>query len=72
MPNYLKAAQALGVKVAEVKDVAEMIESYDQTTEALAKKQMILALENMMKLRKFMNPYKRETMLEILKKEGIA
>ncbi len=72
MPNYLKAAQALGVKGAEVKDVAEMIESYDQTTGALAKKQMILALENMMKLRKFMNPYKRETMLEILKKEGIA
>lgn len=72
MPNYLKAAQALGVKGSEVKDMAELIESYDQTTGALAKKQMILALENMMKQRKYMNPYKRETMLEILKKEGIA
>jgi hypothetical protein len=72
MPNYLKAAQALGAKGAEVRDVAEMIESFDQSTGPVAKKLQIEALEKLIKLRKFMNPYTRQAMLDILKKEGIA
>ena len=72
MPNYLKAAQALGAKGSEVRDVAEMIESYDQATGAVAKKFQIEALEKMIKLRNFMKPYTRNAMIDILKKEGIA
>jgi hypothetical protein len=72
MPNYLKAAQALGVKGSEVRDVAEMIESYDQATGAVAKKFQIEALEKLIKLRNYMKPYTRTAMLELLKKEGIA
>lgn len=72
MPNYIKAAQLLGAKGSEIRDVAEMIESYDQATGAVAKKFQIEALEKLMKLRKFMNPYNRAKMIELLKKEGIA
>ena len=72
MPNYLKAAQALGVKGSEVRDVAEMIESYDQATGAVAKKFQIEALEKLIKLRNYMKPYTRVAMIELLKKEGIA
>jgi hypothetical protein len=72
MPNYLKAAQALGAKGSEVRDVAEMIESFDQATGPVAKKFQVEALEKLIKLRKYMNPYNRATLLEILKKEGIA
>ena len=72
MPNYLKAAQALGAKGSEIRDLAEMIESYDQTTGAVAKKFQIEALEKMIKLRKYMNPYNRQAMIDLLKKEGIA
>jgi hypothetical protein len=72
MPNYLKAAQLLGAKGSEIRDVAEMIESYDQATGPTAKKFQIEALEKLIKLRKFMNPYTRAAMIELLKKEGIA
>ena len=72
MPNYLKVAQALGAKGAEVRDVAEMIESFDQATGAVAKKFQIEALEKMIKLRKYINPYTRAALMEFLKKQGIA
>ena len=72
MANYLKAAPMLGAQGAEIRDVAEMIESYDQATGVVAKRFQIEALEKLMKLRKFMNPYNRNKMIEILKKEGIA
>jgi hypothetical protein len=72
MPNYIKAAQALGAKGSEVRDVAEMIESYDQATGAVAKKFQIEALEKLIKLRNYMKPYTRVAMIELLKKEGIA
>ena len=72
MPNYLKVAQALGAKGSEVRDVAEMIESFDQANGPVVKKFQIEALEKMVKLRKYMNPYSRAGLLEFLKKEGIA
>jgi hypothetical protein len=72
MPNYLKAAQTLGAKGSEIRDVAEMIRTYDLATGAVTKKFQIEALEKLIKLRKFMNPYKRQDLLELLKKEGIA
>jgi hypothetical protein len=72
MANYLKAAQLLGAKGSEIRDVAEMIESYDQATGVVAKRFQIEALEKLIKLRKFMDPYNRNKMIEILKKEGIA
>ena len=72
MPNYYKVAESLGVKGSEIRDVAEMIESYDQAVGQVAKKFQIEALEKLFKLRRYMNPYSRAALLEALKKQGIA
>lgn len=72
MPNYRKAAESLGVTGSEIRDVAEMIESYDQAIGPVAKRFQLEALEKLIKLRKYMKDYKRADMIEILKKQGIA
>lgn len=72
MPNYFKAAESLGVKGSEIRDVAEMIESYDQAVGPVAKRFQLEALEKLIKLRKYMKDYKRADMIDILKKQGIA
>jgi len=72
MPNYLKAAESLGAKGSEIRDMAEMIESYDQAIGPTAKRFQLEALEKLIKLRKYMKDYKRADMIEILKKQGIA